>query len=62
MLKHCISTYPGNSGSPILSKREGKIVAAAIHKGSHFSKQFNVARIITSDLLANVLAWKEEMN
>lgn len=61
VLKHQMSTFHGNSGSPILVKRGKKHTVIAIHKGASPNATFNEARIITDDLIFNVLAWEKEM-
>jgi V8-like Glu-specific endopeptidase len=59
-LRHELTTLKGNSGSPILVKRNGGYVAIAIHKGSP-NKNSNEARIITEALLFDLLRWEKEM-
>ena len=65
VMRHQLSTLGGNSGSPILVKRGDKgerHAVIAIHKGAPGEKAaFNEARIITDDLILNVLAWEKEM-
>ena len=41
--------------------REKKHAVIAIHKGAHPKADYNEARIITDDLLLNVIAWEKEM-
>jgi V8-like Glu-specific endopeptidase len=59
-LRHKLTTMQGNSGSPMLVRRNEGYVAIAIHKGSP-SKIANEARIITKDLLLDLLRWEKEM-
>ena len=61
VLRHKLSTLGGNSGSPILVKRGNKHAVIAIHKGAPHMAAYNEARILTDDLLLNVLAWEKEM-
>ena len=62
VLRHQLSTFGGNSGSPILVKRGKKHAVIAIHKGAPDKKAaFNEARIITDDLMLNLIAWEKEM-
>ena len=61
VLRHQLSTLGGNSGSPILVKRGKKHAVIGIHKGAPPKAAFNEARIVTDDLLLNVLAWEKEM-
>lgn len=61
-LRHHLSTLKGNSGSPILVKRENKHTVIAIHKGAPGENAaYNEARIITEDLMLNLIAWEKEM-
>jgi hypothetical protein len=60
-IRHYISTLGGNSGSPLLVRRNGATVAVAIHKGGRKAEEYNGARAITQDLLANLLVWEKEM-
>ena len=61
-MRHTLSTLGGNSGSPILVKRRKKQIVIAIHKGAPGKTAvFNEARIITDDLLLNLVAWEKEM-
>lgn len=59
MLNHKLSTFEGNSGSPILARREGKVIAIGIHTGA--SGDLNAARLITNDLAVDLLSWEREM-
>ena len=61
VLRHQLSTLGGNSGSPILVKRGKKHAVIALHKGAPPKAVYNEARIVTDDLLVNVLAWEKEM-
>jgi hypothetical protein len=60
-IRHRITTIAGNSGSPLLVKRNKKEVAIAIHKGERKGAPYNGARAITRDLLADLLTWEKEM-
>ena len=60
-LNHKLTTFEGNSGSPLLVRREKSIVAIAIHKGSPKGETINCGRLITQDLMANLLMWEKEM-
>ena len=56
-LIHKITTYPGQSGAPVILNREGKLSIVGIHKGGVDAlirgkiKKFNSARLITSNLI-----------
>jgi V8-like Glu-specific endopeptidase len=58
-MKHKLSSFPGNSGAPLLVKRGNKLVAIGIHKGEYYNINANVARIITNDLLLDLMKWEK---
>lgn len=58
-LKHWVSTYVGNSGSPLLVSRKNTLFAIAIHQGSSTDGKFNRARLITKNLLTDLLLWEK---
>jgi V8-like Glu-specific endopeptidase len=60
-LQHKLSTLVGNSGSPLLVRRGDKFFAVAIHKGAPATAQVNCGRIITKELMGQVIAWEKEM-
>ena len=60
-LYHKLSTFSGNSGSPIFVKRGDRLFAVAIHKAGLLDGSYNVARIITEDVLFNLMFWQTEM-
>lgn len=60
-LNHKLSTFEGNSGSPLFVRREKSFLAIAIHKGSPKGVMVNCGRLITQDLLANLLMWEKDM-
>jgi V8-like Glu-specific endopeptidase len=60
-IKQQLTTEPGKSGSPILVKRENKIIAIGIHKGGLPNSDYNIGRAITDDLLFNLVKWEKEM-
>lgn len=57
-LHHKLSTFSGNSGSPIVVKRGGRLFAVAIHKGARFDGSYNLARLIKGDMLMNIMFWE----
>ena len=42
-------------------KRGKKHAVISIHKGAPLNADYNEARMVTDDLLLNVLAWEKEM-
>ena len=60
-LKHWLSTFKGNSGSPLFARRVDSLVAFAIHKGAPSHEQHNCARLITKEVLTDILVWEKEM-
>jgi hypothetical protein len=60
-LQHQLSTFEGNSGSPLLVRRGGRHMAIAIHKGAPTKAQFNCGRLITRELMVTLLTWEKEM-
>jgi V8-like Glu-specific endopeptidase len=61
VIRHRLTTSKGNSGSPLLVKRDGKFVAVAIHKGSRKGASHSVATAITPAILQNLMIWQKEM-
>jgi V8-like Glu-specific endopeptidase len=57
-LRHELTTLPGNSGSPIIVMRGEGFAAIAIHQFSPNNIE-NVGRLITDDLLLNLLKWEK---
>lgn len=57
-LHHKLSTFKGNSGSPIFVKRGDRLFAVAVHKGALTDESYNVARLITEDMLINLIFWE----
>jgi V8-like Glu-specific endopeptidase len=57
-----ITTYPGESGCPVIlgTKLHDKVIA--IHKGGNQSLERNYGRLITLDLLIDIEIWREEIN
>lgn len=61
IMRHKISTEDGNSGSPIMIKRFGEPLVIAIHRGCLPHLEVNQGRLITEDLLTNLVKWEKEM-
>jgi V8-like Glu-specific endopeptidase len=62
IIKHRFSTFEGNSGSPMLVERGGKLLAVALHKGTPNQADYNCARIITKEMLMDLMIWEKEMS
>ena len=57
-LRHKLSTFSGNSGSPIFVKRGDRLFAVGVHKGALFDGSYNLARLINKDMLINLMLWE----
>jgi len=63
-LRYKISSEKGNQGSPAMVKKDQQKIAVAIHQGSSknsVNKDTNEARLITSEIVHNLIIWEREM-
>jgi V8-like Glu-specific endopeptidase len=61
IIRHQIATLSGSNGSPLLVRRDEKIIAVGIHSGAINELGSSQARAITKDVLSNLLIWEKYM-